>query len=621
MTRQLDWLEDTPPPSPPPPPPPSPPDADSPALRPLDVHFGRCLEALTPRPVAALGPAAALASFAAGQGASCIDLTPWAGQPGPGPWSDRTLPAMADWRRQLLASEVVAAGEAGLPLVLDTHNRLYLLRFFADEAELARVIHRLAEAPVTVDEPRLQAELDRLFGPDDPEQRLAAANAALGRLAIVSGGPGTGKTTTVVRLLALLVALWPHATRPPRIALAAPTGKAANRLAQSVAAQRAALPAALAEPIPTQALTLHRLLGYQPGRERPAHDARRPLHADIIVIDEASMVDLAMMARLARALPETARLILLGDRDQLASVQAGAVLGDLCAGYRGYSPARAARLRRLCPAATVPEQATASPLADGIALLNRSYRFRAEGGIGRLAVAVRAGDAAATRAALAVDDPALRLQPLMPAQPSWGGAVALADRYAQLLHDAAPAEALAAFERLRVLCALREGPFGVIELNRQIEQALRRRGLIGADGAGRAIIITRNDYTLGLFNGDIGLLAYEPEHGGLRACFPQPGGVRRLSPARLPPHESVFAMTVHKSQGSEFDEVVLVLPPQPHPLVTRELLYTGLTRARERLVIEAGEPTLEAAVRQPTERPSGLRDRLWPTAADTPPAI
>lgn len=619
MTRQLDWLEDAAPPSPPPPPPPT--DATPLPLRPLDVHFGRCLEALTPQPAAALGPAAALASFAAGQGASCIDLTSWAGRPGPGPWAEQTLPPMADWRRQLLASEVVATGEAGVPLVLDAHNRLYLLRFFADEAELARVVQRLAGAPVAIDEHRLQTQLDRLFASGDPDQRLAAANAALGRLAIVSGGPGTGKTTTVVRLLALLVALWPHPTRPPRIALAAPTGKAANRLAQSVAAQLAALPDELAEPIPTQAVTLHRLLGYQPGRERPAHDARRPLHADIIVIDEASMVDLAMMARLARALPETARLILLGDRDQLASVQAGAVLGDLCAGFRGYSSARAARLRRLCPAAEVPEQAAASPMANCITLLRHSYRFRAEGGIGRLAVAVRAGDPAATRAALTADDPAVRLQRLAPTQPTWAGATALADQYAQLLHDAAPADALAALERLRVLCALREGPFGVIELNRQIEQALRRRGLIGADGAGRAIIITRNDYTLGLFNGDIGLLAHEPEHGGLRACFPQPGGVRRLSPARLPPHESVFAMTVHKSQGSEFDEVVLVLPPQPHPLVTRELLYTGITRARERLVIETGEMTLEVAVGQPTERPSGLRERLWQPPAGVPPGV
>lgn len=619
MTRQLDWLEDAAPPSPPPPPPPA--DATPLPLRPLDVHFGRCLEALTPQPAAALGPAAALASFAAGQGASCIDLTSWAGRPGPGPWAEQTLPPMADWRRQLLASEVVATGEAGVPLVLDAHNRLYLLRFFADEAELARVVQRLAGAPVAIDEHRLQTQLDRLFASGDPDQRLAAANAALGRLAIVSGGPGTGKTTTVVRLLALLVALWPHPTRPPRIALAAPTGKAANRLAQSVAAQLAALPDELAEPIPTQAVTLHRLLGYQPGRERPAHDARRPLHADIIVIDEASMVDLAMMARLARALPEAARLILLGDRDQLASVQAGAVLGDLCAGFRGYSSARAARLRRLCPAAEVPEQAAASPMANCITLLRHSYRFRAEGGIGRLAVAVRAGDPAATRAALTADDPAVRLQRLAPTQPTWAGATALADQYAQLLHDAAPADALAALERLRVLCALREGPFGVIELNRQIEQALRRRGLIGADGAGRAIIITRNDYTLGLFNGDIGLLAHEPEHGGLRACFPQPGGVRRLSPARLPPHESVFAMTVHKSQGSEFDEVVLVLPPQPHPLVTRELLYTGITRARERLVIETGEMTLEVAVGQPTERPSGLRERLWQPPAGVPPGV
>lgn len=614
MTHQLDWLENAPaPPSPPPA------DATPLVLRPLDVHFGRCLEALTPRPIAALGPAAALASFAAGQGASCIDLAPWAGQPGPGPWAEQTLPPMPDWRRQLLASEVVATGEAGVPLVLDAHNRLYLLRFFADEAELARGVHRLAGAPVAIDEDRLHSELERLFGTADPDQRLAAANAALSQLAIVSGGPGTGKTTTVVRLLALLVALWPHPARPPRIALAAPTGKAANRLAQSVAAQREALPAELAEPIPTQAVTLHRLLGYQPGRERPAHHARRPLHADIIVIDEGSMVDLAMMARLIRALPAGARLILLGDRDQLASVQAGAVLGDLCAGYRGYSPARAARLRRLCPAAEVLEQATAPPMADCIALLRHSYRFRAEGGIGRLAAAVRAGDSAGTRDALAADDPAVRLQPLSGTRPAWAGATALAGQYAQLLQDKTPADALAALERLRVLCALREGPFGVIELNRQIEQALRRLGRIGADGAGRAIIITRNDYTLGLFNGDIGLLAHEPQHGGLHACFPQPGGVRRLSPARLPPHESVFAMTVHKSQGSEFEEVVLVLPPQPHPLVTRELLYTGITRARERLVLETGEMTLAAAVGQPTERPSGLRERLWQPPAGAPP--
>jgi exodeoxyribonuclease V alpha subunit len=462
---------------------------------------------------------------------------------------------------------------------------------------------------VDVDPAALAVPLRRLFAGDDAGtvgQRRAAAVAALHGLGILCGGPGTGKTHTVARLLALLVEL--AGDRPPRIALAAPTGKAAQRLAESLRKSADVLPAGLK--LPDNVPTLHRLLGLRPdGSAR--HDADHPLACDLLLIDEASMVDLPLLARTLRALPATARLILLGDPNQLASVEAGAVLGELCAGAGGYSAAGAARLA----AATGDAAPGGGPggIGDAIALLTHSYRFEGGGAIGRLAAAVNAGDADAAFDLLRAGS-AARFEAIdTPAALNARLAAHVAPALQPLFETADPASALARLGEFQVLTALREGPFGVTGVNAAIERALHRRGLIRGQAVnytGRPLLIGSNDYSLGLFNGDLGLLL--PDAGGaLRAWFAGPDGVPRpLTLTRLPAHESAYALTVHKSQGSEFAQVLLILPPQPNPLLTRELIYTALTRARGGVTVWGTQATLAAAIGRRLERDSGLADRL-----------
>ena len=384
------------------------------------------------------------------------------------------------------------------------------------------------------------------------------------------------------------------------MALAAPTGKAAARLAQSLLRERAALPAALAEAVPQQVRTLHRLLGWRGDGFR--HDARRPLACDLLVIDEASMVDLPLMAAALEALPPAARLVLVGDRDQLASVEAGSVLADICLGA-----------------------AAGGPLAPVLAELQRSYRYRGDSAIGQLAHAVNAGDAAGVLEVL--DGPAQTVERLV----LEGGEdlAVLADNVAQawrpVFAAATPQAALDALERSRVLCALRRGPFGVEGLNDAIERALRRSGLLpaathGSHWHGRPVLIQRNDPASRLYNGDTGIVLAGPD-GHLQAWFRQPDGTPvGFTPSRLPVHETAYAMTVHKSQGSEFGAVTLVLPPEPGPLLTRELLYTAVTRARETVCVVGSEAVLRAALARRTERASGLVELLSAGAGATPDA-
>lgn len=583
------------------------------ALRPLDAHFADLLLRHAARPSPQLALAAALASRHAGDGHVCLPLARVAGQ-APFEASPWRAPALADWRDALLGSGVVGEPGASMPLILDAAGRLYLERLWRDEDLVARDLAARAAPRAQVEPAALAAPLRRLFPGGDPGtvgQRRAAAVAALHGLGILCGGPGTGKTHTVARLLALLVEL--AGDRPLRVALAAPTGKAAQRLAESLRKSAQVLPAGFK--LPDTVPTLHRLLGLRPdGSAR--HDADHPLACDLLLIDEASMVDLPLLARTLRALPATARLILLGDPNQLASVEAGAVLGELCTGAGGYSAAGAERIE----AATGDAAPGGGPggMGDAIAMLGHSYRFEGGGAIGRLAAAVNAGDADAALALLraggavrfeAIDTPAalgarLAAQVALALQPLFENS-----------GDAAvePAAALARLGAFQVLTALRDGPFGVAGVNAAIERALHRRGLIRGQAAnypGRPLLITRNDYGLGLFNGDLGLLLPDAT-GVLRAWFAAPdGGPRALTPTRLPAHEAAYALTVHKSQGSEFDRLLLVLPPQPNPLLTRELIYTALTRARDGVTVWGAEATLAAAIGRRLERDSGLSDRV-----------
>lgn len=599
-------------------------------LRPLDIQFARMLADET-QPDLLL--AAACLSAHSGAGHVCLPLENLQAQTlfdGRDPELAQQLLTAAGvntvsaWQQRLLASDAVSDGTTSTPLVLQG-QKLYLQRSWQSEGRVAQFIASERDT-MPIDEPAIRSVLDRLF-PDASEevdwQKVAAAVALTRRIAIISGGPGTGKTTTVARLLAALIEL--NTREALRIQLAAPTGKAAARLTESLgqALHRLSVEPQQREAFPQEATTLHRLLGAVTDSQRLRHHQDNPLHLDVLIVDEASMVDLPMMANVIAALPPHARIIFLGDRDQLASVEAGAVLGDICRfAEAGYSRARAQQLQRLTGCKldeSGPEgQATVS---DSICLLRRSYRFDPHSGIGQLALAVNGGDDVRVRAVLNGEFADITCSPLAEAEEYQAMLTQCVEGYRDYLQliaaGASPDAVLLAFQRYRQLCALREGPFGVAGLNQRIEQALHQAGLIQRSRnplnrwyPGRPVMIERNDAALGLFNGDIGI-AMTGESGELRVFFPLPNGeTKDVTPSRLPPHETAYAMTVHKSQGSEFDHTALVLPNHYLPVLTRELVYTAITRARQRLSLYTDIKILCRAVKTPTQRYSGLEERI-----------
>ena len=532
------------------------------------------------------------------------------------------------------------------PLVL-ADGRLYLRRYWDYEQRVAAQVAARTALAQAVEPGRVRHWLDRLFaGPAGARgvdwQKIACAVALRGRLSIITGGPGTGKTYTAARLLALLFAVDPAPARL-RVALAAPTGKAAARLKQAIDKALQELAPQLGDELPLAALashmgaarTLHSLLGARPDTRRFAHDALHPLEIDVLIVDEASMIHLEMMAALLEALPPAARVVLLGDKDQLASVEAGAVLGDLCRdaeaghyrdGTRDYVESVTGQ------ALPAHYLSSGSALAQQTVMLRESRRFG--GPIGQLAQAINQGDAQAAARLLQADggDPALHVM----TAPSLAAVVQLAvsgragaeggyGSYLELLHEgpgqggAAAHEAwvhrvLSAFERFRLLCAVREGDWGVAGLNAAIERGLADAGLLSRRGEwyeGRPIMVTRNDYGVGVFNGDIGIALRSPTGGPLRACFLEGHSVRSVAVSRLSDVETAFAMTVHKSQGSEFEHTVLVLPDEASRVLTRELVYTGVTRARQAFTLVAGrDRALPEALAEKTRRSSGLLEAL-----------
>lgn len=594
-------------------------------LRALDVQFAQMV-ATEQQP--ALMLAAALVSRDAGEGHVCLPLAqlrPEAFFAGRHPEMAQALWQAAgapdDWHTLLLAQAAVSDGSAATPLVV-YQQRLYLHRMWQSEGEVAQFIqqHQVVQAQ---NETQIRQTLDRYFGQQaDDWQKIAAAVALTRQVAVISGGPGTGKTTTVAKLLASLIELSPGA---PRIELAAPTGKAAARLTESLGntLQSLQLDEAVLKSFPQEATTLHRLLGALPGSQRMRYHAGNRLHLDVLVVDEASMVDLPMLASLIAALPPQARVIFLGDRDQLASVEAGAVLGDICrCAESGYSEARAAELSRLTGCAVAGrDDDSASPVRDAICLLRKSYRFTESSGIGQLALAVNAGEVKRVGQVFAhgfSDIKHCALSSSEDYQRLLNDCVAGYRDYLQRLkRGASPAEVLSAFSRFQLLCALREGPFGVAGLNERIEQVLRSDGLIrrnvalyGKWYAGRPVMIARNDRALGLFNGDIGIAMLDAEQQ-LKVFFPLPDGtIKAVQPSRLPPHDTAYAMTVHKSQGSEFEHTLMVLPNQVMPVLTRELVYTAITRAKQQLTVYADKTVFNSAVKMRTQRRSGLVERL-----------
>ncbi|KHT63131.1 exodeoxyribonuclease V subunit alpha [Photobacterium gaetbulicola] len=466
-------------------------------------------------------------------------------------------------------------------------------------------------------------------------QKVAAAVALTRQFAVISGGPGTGKTTTVAKLLAALVTQAIQRDERdeqgmlqlPDIKLVAPTGKAAARLTESIgsAVDSLAVDEVVKSNIPTQSSTIHRLLGAIPNRVAFRHNRDNPLHLDVLVVDEASMVDLPMMARLLDALPAHAKLILLGDRDQLASVEAGAVLGDIC-GFadQGYTPAQSQLLGQLTGFGFEQAHAAPSAIADSLCMLQKSYRFHAQSGIGQLAKAINSGKPYQVEKVWQQGFRDIQHYPLGSEayQTMITNVVSFYSDYLELIDKGeAPGEVLKAFAQVRLLCAVREGDFGVAGLNQRIERALARKGKIAPGEetwyVGRPVMISQNDHGLGLYNGDIGIAMHDREadpltgNRVLRVYFEMPDGtIRGVLPSRLPEHETVYAMTIHKSQGSEFADTLMVLPPDFSPILTRELVYTGVTRAKSKLYMFATKDVLSRSVTMRTERASGLASLL-----------
>jgi exodeoxyribonuclease V alpha subunit len=731
------------------------------AVRQVDVALARLIHERCPMTAAPVLLAVALTSERNSHGHVCLDLTAAHQHPETLLLARRPEAQQCDvtaelkalfaaftlpqWLEQLRHSVAIADQFSGAaaadtaPLVLaGTAQRplLYLRRYWRDEQRIVSGITARLQHPLAVDEPALRQLLDRLFAAVDPTrlawEKIACALAARSAFAIITGGPGTGKTTTVVRLLALLQGLALSAGQPLlRIRLAAPTGKAAARLNESIAGRVAELPladlstgAAIRAAIPTAVTTLHRLLGPRQHSRHFHHHAGQPLPVDAVVIDEASMVDVEMLARLLEALRPNARLILLGDKDQLASVEAGAVLGDLCTGAAAghYTAATCDWLQRVT-GATVPEEyrdPRGRALDQTVAMLRHSYRFDRHGGIGALAAAVNAPTAVRqqrleTVLALFVEESPPPLVDKSPPPPLFqrgedkapsfskgafekspqppllkgafeespqstfsktalsppcekGGAGGICQLtalhlpnpspdtpecnalicngyrgYLTALRDgdpgaAAPPAAIAewaltvlhAQAQFQLLTALREGVWGVSGLNEHIIKQLHHAGLLdGAPAApqhwfaGRPVLVTRNDPNLGLMNGDIGITLAVPlrqteaaaaQHRVLRVAFPAgdgSGGVRWILPSRLQAVETVFAMTVHKAQGSEFDHTALILPDLPNPVLTQELLYTAITRSKQAFTLIYHAPAvLDAALQRRVARISGIAATL-----------
>jgi exodeoxyribonuclease V alpha subunit len=572
------------------------------------------------------------------------------------------LPAtLADWRQALQAHSPSAcvrladAPDQGQPLVLGgpaDGPLLYLRRYAGYEQRVGRRLLERAGEPLAVPEAAAREWLDRFFAPKPEEpavtdwQKVACAVALRARLSVITGGPGTGKTYAAARLLALLLALHPVGS-PLRVALAAPTGKAAARLKQSIDDALTRLPVPLDSGLDLSALiarmgparTLHSLLGARPDTRQFRHHAANPLDVDVLIVDEASMVHLEMMDALLQALPPKARLVLLGDKDQLASVEAGAVLGDLCqdATAGRYSVTTAQFVQRVADQPLASEFVVPDPapvLAQQTVMLRQSRRFK--GAIGQLALAVNRGDTAAARACLGGSDnsaasPLLALQPsssqavcalalgasgqpsyadylrLLQTGPAGQGAEVSSDIDAQWVRSV-----LKAFERFRILCAVHQGDWGTQALNAAVQKALADAGLLHIKSEwylGRPVMVTRNDAQLGVFNGDVGVVLLGTE-GKPKVWFLDGEALRSVSVMRLAQVETAFVMTVHKSQGSEFEHTALVLPPGGAEVLSRELVYTGITRAREQFtLVEAEAGLLEAAIHRPSVRASGLAHR------------
>ena len=642
-------------------------------LRPLDGAFAEFLKAEAPDTPELVLLVSALAGHQLGRGHICLDLDALLSEPEktlslppddpPGAQISVQTPdilgniPLSHLVELLEASPLVSPGPGNTPLVLDS-GLLYLRRYWEYTRNVARhILKRLSrEFPIPAN---LEGRLDALFEPlrDAGEkaktrvhwQSVAAAVAAKGSFSVISGGPGTGKTTTVIQLLALIQQMALEAEHKLRIRMAAPTGKAAARLTESLIHAMETLPQNMCKTLPREVTTLHRLLGSRPNTRHFVHHQHNPLHVDLLVVDEASMIDLEIMAALLSALPDNARLILLGDKDQLSSVEAGAVLGDICqyGDQAGYGPETISWIRNHTGYNLKTFEGNGTPLHQHVTLLRKNHRFGDTSGIGALSRAVNEGNPKSVEDIWQMGfEDICRLPVNGPDDESFSHLIldghchsAIPDPQSEIRNPkskngyrpylerviSGPGKdpediwlraVIDGFTAFQLLSPLRKGPWGVKGLNEKTADILFHESLISArEGwyAGRPVMITRNDYNLGLMNGDTGIVLPVRDENNrrrntLKAIFPlADGSLKKVVPSRLNHVETAYALTVHKSQGSEFDHTALVLPDHTTPVLTRELLYTAITRSRVRFtLVGARHELFGEAVRRRTYRASGL---------------
>jgi len=601
----------------------------------IDVHFAKFVTSFDKSDNPDIFLAAAFVSRATGDGDGYLDLNSIARKPilleidG----EDRfKSPKISEWLKTLSQSRVVGRPGEFRPLILDEKNRLYLYRYWDYENRLSNTIKsRIKEDIQGIDRSTLKDSLNRLFPNIETDEfnwhKVAGVIAAFKKFCVITGGPGTGKTFTTAKILALLLEL----SRKDKLSilLAAPTGKAAARIGESIKAAKKTLNCSddIIDAIPSEAYTIHRMLKTIPGSPYFYHNAENPLTADIVVVDEVSMVDLALMSKLLSAVKNDARVILIGDRDQLASVEAGFVMSDICDRdnvhlFSKYFYKQFEKLTQ-CKMEVSSKKLKDNPgLYDCMVVLKKSYRFTDTSGIGECSRAVNNGKFDETFSTFKSNPDQIDWKKISgPNDLSMALSKEVINGYSDYLNCRDPHRALELFNRFRILCAVKFGALGVIEINRLTEEILNRNGFIELDNLstypwyrGRPVLITRNDYSLELFNGDIGITMSEPDSKSkdLYVYFSGVAGkLRRFLPYRLPEHETAYAMTVHKSQGSEFETVLLILPNQDYPVLTRELLYTGITRAKNHISIWGREEIIKTTILRKINRNSGLKDALW----------
>jgi len=595
----------------------------------LDIYFANFIEQLDGRKCTEIFSAAALVSHYNREGHICLDLKSVAGKSF---FTEKNkdhllCPRLDVWLKKLRGSPVVGKPGEYKPLILDDSLRLYLYRYWEYQEKLANSINsRVRDKEKRFDLDSVKENLEKYFPQNQEDdidwQKIAGLTSLLKKFCVISGGPGTGKTTIIGKIMAFL--LEQNGSKPLRIALAAPTGKAAARLKEAIKVTKRNLNCSekIKEAIPEEASTIHRMLGSIPNSPYFQYNTENPFPVDVMIVDEASMVDLALMSKLVQALPLQSKLILVGDKDQLASVEAGAMLGDICdtGNIYSYSKPFCAQIESITDFKldNLEHDLTQTGIQDCMIQLQKSYRFGSHSGIGAVSRAVNSGNGIQAIEILKGDSfqdinwvslPQPKVLPQFIKEKIVQG-------FRDYLKANHPEDSFQLLNRFRILCALRQGPYGVNSVNEIVMQILKGKRLITPDKVwyhGRPIMITTNDYYLQLFNGDIGVALYDRESNNeIRVFFMgSDNTIRKFNPLRLPSHETVYAMTVHKSQGSEFDHVLLLLPDTDSPVLTRELIYTGITRARKNVEVWGVEQIFKEAVARRIERTSGLRDALW----------